>query len=571
MILSASSFRWGRPLLLLAVLLLASPLRAAEWGGYTSSADAARAAKGADAKIGYADEAIQRLSGYLVKRRHEAALAAIDRGDFAKIDKEVAETNKKLAALKAERRTAIAEMIQGLFCSGCNRTRSDILSKGEQFPHPGQKIIKATQAQINAKVAEFDRREAALKNQLKSLADRRKTATVRWRQRLIDTQAAVTRTGDALTNARNARSSAVMDAAIAHTAVAMLEMQERQEAAEREQQRIADLQRRQQAELAARIRREIAANATDLEQKRIAAEEMQREEEEERKKALARAAEIAAQTADEQKEKIRRVTEQEVQRMREALTRWGINPDAPSAPTPVEVEKAYSFQEELSNKLRGVAQVFTPSATPPPGPPDAAPALRQLSETEPASADTNESKVRQYLQKTKEYLVEHKGVVKEKLVELGVKMAESAAPEETVKPFGTEAKDMYRKALDFSDPADPKAPSPKGWSAVRLGLYDKLKNFVADKLEKTGREKAMETVYEQTYGPINSGDKQLDDAERKFWSEAMPTNIHYRTGYFSREGLKNTLKDLNKKFFDYFNLATDKISNDAANDDPDRP
>lgn len=52
-------------------------------------------------------------------------------------EKAVADKNDKMAEYRA-----------GLFCSGCGQTKSQILSKGEQFPHPGMTIIKPTAQQI---------------------------------------------------------------------------------------------------------------------------------------------------------------------------------------------------------------------------------------------------------------------------------------------------------------------------------------------------------------------------------------------------------------------------------------
>ena len=54
----------------------------------------------------------------------------------------------------------------GLFCSGCNRTRTAILAMGDTFPHPGQHVIRATPEQIAAKEKELqapiDRKNAEL-------------------------------------------------------------------------------------------------------------------------------------------------------------------------------------------------------------------------------------------------------------------------------------------------------------------------------------------------------------------------------------------------------------------------
>lgn len=54
----------------------------------------------------------------------------------------------EVSARTQSKKDELEEYRQGLFCSGCNQTRSQILSKGEQFPHPGQSIIQPTPQQI---------------------------------------------------------------------------------------------------------------------------------------------------------------------------------------------------------------------------------------------------------------------------------------------------------------------------------------------------------------------------------------------------------------------------------------
>ncbi|MBU1374525.1 MAG: hypothetical protein KKE02_01630 [Alphaproteobacteria bacterium] len=80
----------------------------------------------------------------------------------------------KLAAAIANKAAQLDEYRQGLFCSGCNRTKSDILSKGEQFPHQGQSIIKPTPEQIAGKERELqaviDKLDAELKDVRTKLA-----------------------------------------------------------------------------------------------------------------------------------------------------------------------------------------------------------------------------------------------------------------------------------------------------------------------------------------------------------------------------------------------------------------
>ena len=59
--------------------------------------------------------------------------------------------------LQAEYESYMREYRVGLFCSGCNQSKSQILAKGEPFPHPTQKIIRPTQNEIDAKDRELSK------------------------------------------------------------------------------------------------------------------------------------------------------------------------------------------------------------------------------------------------------------------------------------------------------------------------------------------------------------------------------------------------------------------------------
>jgi predicted Fe-S protein YdhL (DUF1289 family) len=79
---------------------------------------------------------------------------------------------ERLAAALRERDGKIDEVRNGLFCSGCNQTRSEILAKGERFPHPGQSIIRATPEQVVAKERELNVAIDRLRQQLQAARDR---------------------------------------------------------------------------------------------------------------------------------------------------------------------------------------------------------------------------------------------------------------------------------------------------------------------------------------------------------------------------------------------------------------
>ncbi|MFN3473057.1 MAG: hypothetical protein ACK4ZW_03325 [Blastomonas sp.] len=74
---------------------------------------------------------------------------------IGKLQTEDRQLTDKLNAAIRDKAAKLDEYRQGLFCSGCGKTKSEILSRGEQFPHSGQTIIKPTPEQIAAKEREL--------------------------------------------------------------------------------------------------------------------------------------------------------------------------------------------------------------------------------------------------------------------------------------------------------------------------------------------------------------------------------------------------------------------------------
>jgi hypothetical protein len=82
---------------------------------------------------------------------------------------------RELGDLIEQMNIKMEEYRSGLFCSGCQKTKSEILANGDTFPHPGQHVIRPTQEQIDAKERELqapiDRTRRELDAVLKALAE----------------------------------------------------------------------------------------------------------------------------------------------------------------------------------------------------------------------------------------------------------------------------------------------------------------------------------------------------------------------------------------------------------------
>lgn len=71
------------------------------------------------------------------------------------LDSRAREMESKISTLKDEKEQKLGEYRSGLFCSGCNKTKSEILASGSTFPHPGRRVIRPTPEQIEAKDREL--------------------------------------------------------------------------------------------------------------------------------------------------------------------------------------------------------------------------------------------------------------------------------------------------------------------------------------------------------------------------------------------------------------------------------
>lgn len=99
--------------------------------------------------------------------------------EMDKLLRETQELSAQLATLQQAMARTMEEYRNGLFCSGCNRTKSQILATGSSFPHPGQEIIRPTPEQLAAK-------ERELQGPIDRLARQRRETQDRWSRKLAE-------------------------------------------------------------------------------------------------------------------------------------------------------------------------------------------------------------------------------------------------------------------------------------------------------------------------------------------------------------------------------------------------
>ena len=106
--------------------------------------------------------------------------AAARVSEVERLDKLIRELQGKLAQARALMEETMADYRAGLFCSGCSKTKTEILRVGDTFPHPGQQIVRATREQIDSKEREMQRPIDSALRDLKEAQNRRsKTAAER--------------------------------------------------------------------------------------------------------------------------------------------------------------------------------------------------------------------------------------------------------------------------------------------------------------------------------------------------------------------------------------------------------
>jgi len=101
---------------------------------------------------------------------------AADQRSIDKIRKQIDDIDYKISQLIQEKNQVIGELRQGLFCSKCKRTSTQLSKAGEEFfSHVGRvkgRVESASESVIAAKAREFDQKIAALENTKARLQDR---------------------------------------------------------------------------------------------------------------------------------------------------------------------------------------------------------------------------------------------------------------------------------------------------------------------------------------------------------------------------------------------------------------
>jgi len=523
---------------------------------------------------------------------------------LAELDRKIGEQQSQLRQAMGDKITGMEEMRSGFFCSGCGRTRTEILAMGDQFPHPGQHVVNATPEQLEEKEKEFDQKIAEAKAALLASIQRRQELIERFRQELAAMSAPLADLLRQASEAEQQLARAASESARAKSEMGYLEQKERfieaqkQEAEKQRQAKIVEEQKRK-ARAAAfetarwmaekeRLQREVVWR----QQQQMIAQEIQdaaaaRRRAEDVREAIARQDQAAQRLADAWAEEAR---QREQARQAAAAAPPATDAAPPDAGPPAGRPDSNS-RASTQPTNRALAQPTDPvedtrreigRLDQGPGAPDAelAKGLREDTTAAASASDRLRQGVfdlaREGFQLGKEALrSEADARVQEKVDEVKDQLREDTkglvpkswlnayygsgkTPEQiltnSTSTALTEMRDDIMGGLTSKSSAL-KEMTNEGISAATT--------FVTD----TVRNKILGAFNEKVFG-IEDRSRSADPVERaetEYYNAVSPANLWLKTGFGylrvpSIAGLRDYMMTAQDKFFNYFGLAVDRIN-----------
>lgn len=92
-------------------------------------------------------------------------------GALTGLEDRISRQRGEIGDLEVRREAELEEKRRGQFCSGCGKTRTEILAQGDRFPHPGQHERPATPEELKAVEEKYAARLAPLRKQLQSMQE----------------------------------------------------------------------------------------------------------------------------------------------------------------------------------------------------------------------------------------------------------------------------------------------------------------------------------------------------------------------------------------------------------------
>lgn len=518
--------------------------------GFHSSADATAAVDSLKDAIEAAESEVD-LNEHLVAEVSDVNFKLRIRGpNYSKIDDQISRVQNQIRAVQREKAAALDDIREGLFCSGCGKTKTEILKNERVFPHPGQTVIHMTPAdlaaRLAAKAAEFDNQINPLQQQIALLNRQKEQAKRDWETSVARTEAMLDRARRARDDAQEKLNRLRWDLIDAEAAAQLLPRMEKwaRDAWDTMQRRRRDDERRTQE-------RQVA------EAKRLA-EDSGRQETywRQREKWLAdleagarsRNDAAAVDAARQEREVAQRNLDSATRNRVDAVTSYNsaIREAQSGDSSPPSPYAGPSY--DTKSRLAGLYD-------------DASAGARRLTENGlDALRDLAKKKQSEAMgDNMLDLLMKQQDKWLEKQLDYGPQTLDSAISKYT------------RNAINNVLPNDNDG-TPSG--VVRTQIVDQLKNWIHDTMNDITRDLFVSTTKDAMFGPdqslaVPTGNEELDRAQRDFELAVSPGSLFYDAAPFvggrSIIGVKKYAERAQKKFFDWLGLATDKISEDASN------
>ena len=527
--------------------------------GFTTSEAAQAGVDAAQDRVKQEEKIIAQWDEVIRKLMMESFSDEVHGPDYQDIDDQINELKRQLIDLPARRLAELRDLREGLYCGGCGRTKTDLLSHGEQFPHPGQQALQraATPDELAKKSAEFDREEANLRERIALLEQQRESRRDAWQQRIQAGRDKLAQAQAARNAAQERRYQARCSTFDALYAVSVLQRRERR-AREAEEAAQEKKQRDERGDLARKAKEADAAAHNAQEQQREAeakAREAQRQADEARRRGDTAAEKDALARGDAAKQEADRASAERERARRDAtdyrhdVVQSGLNlppsdqtGHVTAPPTPSSSTTARVIWEQVGEHFESAKKAFKAGSQ------DALDYLRSGVDTAKDLAGVNEPQG-SLVDRITSRLVEQK----DKLVD--------EATEDAPPLLNDKVGEHVRSGLDDLLENDESDKPKSFFEESRLYLVDKIKDhlsdFAVDKIKERVIRNAQNIVYNGQKLAPETTSSDLNDAGKRFDDSVGAPNLIWETapgrGAGVVKGVENALNQVMDNFFDWSN------------------
>jgi len=553
---------------------------------YSSAAEAKSALQRAEQQAGAAKSQRESLGNQIEALMREISRLNGQGPDVREIDTEIQSLLSEIGSLTFQKNSALAELRQGMFCDGCQKTCTYLFAHGEPCPHPGRSLRPATLEELAAKAREYDDQIAPLQERREQLSQTREARVREFRAQIDEKQRELAELRRRATdlNAQISRTNA--EKMQARSQVTLMEQKEALEAAQKRMSERQGLKAQAEKE---RYEAQIAWRQAEDAQRMLTAANLtndgQRNEPNETKPqpnsesdAEARRLEEAAQAARERASKAADRALELEQRARDLQ---------PASPADAPLERVAESIEAID-----AAQEVRSRSVNNPGEASASAQLLSLTATKTAGVDVGlaidqfSNLLREAQDKTRISLANGKKVLRtavERAIRSKMEEAERGIRNDlfglgaTTRLDGVEGPtpdSVLRGAVNdaFTDASSIALSDVNKRSAVAQTLTDSALERFSGWCSGQIRDRIISVYNEIDFGIADTSNSSyaFERARDAFYKAISRGKLLMETGGTSISGLRKYLGGVRDSFFNYFDLALDHIE-ESTNPDASAP